>query len=208
MTPARSAIVETYKAADRDYTNRMKLKVEYMTMTQNDKLTPKQALAVFHYVNPEGKAFGHKSDAYLAAGYKQTKTYVQAACNLFALPKVKQAVKQCRNKLETRLEQSAEISKEYALAQLQRVYQSCFEGGRCIDRPSAVATVRLMMQKNGLLTDRREIDHQFRGYLPPAGNPSAAVEDSKRRHAECEAQRKAAERTEIPPPPLPAGGGL
>lgn len=157
-------------------------------MTQKDELTPKQALAVFNFCNPQSPTFGNKGDAYLAAGYAKTKSYIQAACNLFALPKVKEAVELCRSNFEKKLEQSAEISREYALAQLQKVYTSCFEEGRCIDRTNAVATVRLMMQKNALLSDRHNVEFGFRGYEPTESGAAYA----RQRQAEY-LKRKAAE---------------
>jgi len=149
---------------------------------KQSELTPRQALVVLCYANPQSKTFGNKASSYLAAGYRQTKSYVQAACNLFSLPKIKQAVNLYRSKIEMKLEQTNEITKEYALAQLQKVHNSCYdENEKCIDRTNAIAAVRLMMQKNSLLTDKHSIEHVFPGYTPPS---EEAVARSKRRESE------------------------
>jgi hypothetical protein len=161
---------------------------------QNSELTPKQALAVFNFCNPQSPTFGDKGQAYLSAGYAKTKSYVQAATNLFGLPKVKEAVRQARIKFEDKMAQDAEISRAYALAQLQRVYNACFDNGRCIDRTNAVATVRLMMQKNSLLTDKSSVEHSFKGYAPSSGD---AVAESERYRAEWLAKQAAKNATPI-----------
>lgn len=124
-----------------------------MVMRKRDKeLTPKQALCVNFYCNQKSDAFNNKTRAYIAAGYKNGAGVMQAACKMFTLDKVKQAIELYQPE---KLAKKVEISREYAFNKYQEIYDRCYADH---DNTNCVALIRMVWQQQGLLDNKLVID--------------------------------------------------
>jgi len=122
------------------------------TRKRDEKLTPKQSLAINFYCDPKSPTFGNETKSYLAAKYKNGIGAPQAACKMFNLDKVKQAIEMYQPKA---LAKKVEISREYAYSKLQDMYERCWTDH---DNTNSVGVLRLICQATGIINDKLVID--------------------------------------------------
>lgn len=103
------------------------------------------------YADPKSPTYGQVTASYFQAGYKQTKSAPQSASRLLNSDKIQALLKEYKPEKPAELLKKIEISKDYALACLQETWDTAKK--QC-DTTNMVACVRLMMQKNNLLSDR------------------------------------------------------
>jgi len=123
--------------------------------SNKNELTPKQRRFVEFYANPKSETYAQGIKSYIAAGYRKGSSNAQAASRLLSTAKiVKELSRYTPDSLNISLIKR-DISKDYALSKLQQTYDNAEEKG---DTTNQVACVRLMMQYNGLLSERVVID--------------------------------------------------
>ena len=108
------------------------------------------------YADPNSKTFGNATKSYVAAGYKEGPANAQCACKLVNKEYIKKMLNKYIPDSGTIVLRKQEISKDYALTQLQETHERAILKK---DIPSQIACVRLMMQYNNMLTERLVVTH-------------------------------------------------
>jgi len=119
-------------------------------------LTDKQQRFVEYYANPESPTYGVATTSYVKAGYAKSHTNAQAASRLVNSVNVIKAMRKYQPESVEKAIKKVEITKDYALGQLQETYETC---KRKQDMTNQVACMRLILQATGLLTERITVTH-------------------------------------------------
>jgi hypothetical protein len=114
-------------------------------------------LFVDAYANPNSKTYGNALRSYLQAGYKEGSSNSQCASRLLHSAKIQAMIQQYQPPEPQEVSKRVEITKSYALQKLQSTFEKAEKQG---DITNMVACVRLMMQKNGMLTDKLVVSTQ------------------------------------------------